>query len=895
MKFSKIFSQSSRLGTGILCFLLSTSLNTTTHAQSDYYWSDNHKIDLNEDKSSLILQFKAGSNIQSYFTQPINQLADVEIHTIKHRAILKFKTSHTVSLQDLIKQLNIPSDVLESASFGLKLNDGFQLWSTNNVVLQLRKDASISDINGILKEFNATVTTTKYNRTTIHVDDISQALPLANALYKEESVVWAHPDFYTPIKHHLTPSDTYYGNQFQMNNSNDIDCDAPEAWDITRGSSNIRVAVIDDGVETHQDLTTLNTSLGHSPINNGNGTPNASGAHGVACAGIVAASHNGIGVAGVAPNVELFSVNIFLGGETGNDLANSISYAKNNGADVLSNSWGFPNACNYSIDALNSALADAKNTGRNGKGCVIVFASGNDGNTCVSYPGNNPNVIAVGAITNTGNRASYSNRGSSLDISAPSNGGTASVYTTDRQGSAGYASGNYTSTFGGTSAACPLVSGVAALVLSTNGNLTSAQVQSILETTADDMGTSGFDVSFGHGRVNAHQAVLAAGGNSGGGGGGGGGTPTPSCVGNNVTLTLVTDNYGSETSWTLTNSSGATVESGSGYANNQTYTYNWNLADGNYTFTINDSYGDGICCSYGNGSYSLVSGSDNIKSGGSFTSSEATNFCTTGGSTGGGGGGTPACPAIDLSASTINAYGNGQDNGSGSVSNGVLTLANNAWKYIDYNYTVTANTVVEFEFYSTSQGEIQGLGFDTDNGISSNRTFRVYGSQNWGVGNYNDYSNAGSWKTYTIPVGQFYTGAFDRLFFVCDDDANNGGNASFRNVKVYESGACASSSFTPALFNGITAIQGTEAETASTSQGLTLYPNPTTHLLNVQLEQVQTGTRASIMDATGRLVWSNTITETLTQINTQAFAAGIYNLTITSADGTITTKRFVKK
>lgn len=104
---------------------------------------------------------------------------------------------------------------------------------------------------------------------------------------------------------------------------------------------------------------------------------------------------------------------------------------------------------------------------------------------------------------------------------------------------------------------------------------------------------------------------------------------------------MTTDNYGSETTWALTNSAGTTVASGGPYANNTTINETFSLGDGDYTFTINDSYGDGICCSYGNGSYSLTDGSGtSIVSGGSFTTSEATNFCIAGSGGGGGGGGT---------------------------------------------------------------------------------------------------------------------------------------------------------------------------------------------------------------------------------------------------------------
>ena len=207
-------------------------------------------------------------------------------------------------------------------------------------------------------------------------------------------------------------------------------------------------------------------------------------------------------------------------------------------------------------------------------------------------------------------------------------------------------------------------------------------------------------------------------------------TISQSCVGNNVSLTLTTDNYASETSWTLKNSSGATVQSGNGYNNNQTYTFNWNLPADSYTFIINDSYGDGICCAYGNGSYTLTAGSTTIKSGGSFTNSETTDFCTAG---------TP-CPTINLSSLSLKSYGGSQDVGTGSINGNTITIANNAWKYIDYNYNVTANTIIEFEFYSTDEGEVQGLGFDNDNGLSGNYTFRLYGTQNWAISNYKNYN-----------------------------------------------------------------------------------------------------------------------------------------------------------
>ena len=146
---------------------------------------------------------------------------------------------------------------------------------------------------------------------------------------------------------------------------------------------------------------------------------------------------------------------------------------------------------------------------------------------------------------------------------------------------------------------------------------------------------------FSEGQKTRMRALFAAGGareSFADGSTGGGGSTT--CQGTDVALSLTTDNYGSETSWELRNAAGTVVESGSGYANNTTYTFNWSLPADDYTFEIFDSYGDGICCSYGNGSYSLSSGGTTFASGGDFGSSEQQNFCTEG-TTGGTSCGTP--------------------------------------------------------------------------------------------------------------------------------------------------------------------------------------------------------------------------------------------------------------
>ncbi|MGK0188963.1 MAG: hypothetical protein ACI9R3_004779 [Verrucomicrobiales bacterium] len=146
---------------------------------------------------------------------------------------------------------------------------------------------------------------------------------------------------------------------------------------------------------------------------------------------------------------------------------------------------------------------------------------------------------------------------------------------------------------------------------------------------------------------------------------------------------------------------------------------------------------------------------------------------------------------INFDDYTVSPFDNSQDDGTYSIhgEGEEIRFKDNAWKSINFSYTVTADTVIEFEFKSTKQGEIHGIGFESDNSISSSRIFRVYGSQDWGWSNYDNYDNYGGsgWESYSIPVGQFYTGSFSKLVFVTDDDysGNGTGKSQFKNVRVF--------------------------------------------------------------------------------------------------------------
>ena len=233
-------------------------------------------------------------------------------------------------------------------------------------------------------------------------------LIIANMFFDSLDCEWATPDFTVQGEFFYDPpTDTYFQNQYYLHNTGqepipgegagvvDADIDALEAWDISLGNSDITVAVIDEGVEAHEDLQSSRILPGydfigfnyHNPSSDSDPSPDGNEAHGMACAGIIAASHNGTGVAGIAPNCKILPVKIgdYRGylPEQPSRVADAVDYAWHNGqADVINGSWGYyykyeelPKYLYPIRDAVNRAM----NQGREGLGTVCVFAAGNNG------------------------------------------------------------------------------------------------------------------------------------------------------------------------------------------------------------------------------------------------------------------------------------------------------------------------------------------------------------------------------------------------------------------------------------------------------------------------------------------------------------------------------------
>jgi thermitase len=348
-----------------------------------------------------------------------------------------------------------------------------------------------------------------------------QAKEKAKTYSASAKVAYAEPDFVAQALGN--PDDPGFVNQWGM-----VKIQAPQAWDVTTGSSHVAIAILDTGVDLdHPDLAgkiVSNINFSDSPT-----TDDVYG-HGTHVAGIAAAiTNNGVGVAGLGYSCTIMNVKVL--GDTGAGayswIASGIVWAADNGAEVINLSLGGLSASSTLEDAINYAW---------GKGVVIVAAAGNNGDTTPFYPAYYNSCIAVAATDGNDARASWSNYGDWVDVAAPG----LNIYSTLKYDSYGYKSG--------TSMASPHVAGLATLVFTTvsdsdgDGKLND-EVRAQIQATCDNIGVGGI----GSGRINAYRAVqttAATGTSAGIVTNAGDGTPvTGATVGDGV-RTAVTDANG---------------------------------------------------------------------------------------------------------------------------------------------------------------------------------------------------------------------------------------------------------------------------------------------------------------------------------------------------------------
>jgi subtilisin family serine protease len=423
---------------------------------------------------------------------------------------------------------------IRSASIAIIKNNS-NVGTCEDFFIKIKPNFNIGDFTNLLNYFSlvATDVSSDFGNLVYKISETRGGsrfcIERANIFYQTGKLIFSVPNFYE-FNPKLT-SDPLWNNQWNLLNTGQngtigTDVRAEPAWTITRGNG-INVAVIDDGVQlNHPDLANNMLPGFDATLQTGgtNGAPGTLGeSHGTSCAGIIAAvANNNIGISGIAPLSRIIPIRAFSTVSTTTDIVNTVwlaralNWARVNGADIISCSW----ENKLQSDLLEQSIIDATTFGRFGRGCIVVFAAGNTETNSLSYPANMQEVIAVGSLTMCNTRKSPnscdgvdswgSSYGNDLDLVAP---GVNIATLTNNNGT--------TTTFGGTSSACPLVSGIAALVLSINNNLTLDEVKRILYYSCNKVGPycynwnsnhplGGWNEQMGYGRINAFNAVQLA-------------------------------------------------------------------------------------------------------------------------------------------------------------------------------------------------------------------------------------------------------------------------------------------------------------------------------------------------------------------------------------------------
>lgn len=462
--------------------------------------------------------------------------------------VLKTKTPSGPNQRDTAKTiLNAEDDVQFAGRALIDPRSGEPVVYTENLFVKFRDGEKSEACRSLLDRYGLTLKQqVTYARNAYFVGAPANTgiavFDIAQRLLNEASVEFCHPELVRemrqrqvfPQQWHLKT--TTIGDKTITASSN-----VEAAWELSNGTGTI-IAVIDDGVDLdHEEFRGKIVAPRDVTRKTNNPRPGNGDNHGTSCAGVAAGNGN-FGASGVAPGARLMPIRL-ASGLGSQDEADAFVWAAQNGADVISCSWGPADGRWWDASdpvhqqvvplpaSTRLAINFALTKGRNGKGCVVCFAAGN-GNESVDNDGyaSNPQVIAVAASNDTSTRAAYSDIGNALWCAFPSSNGypslTPGIWTTDRTGTVGYnpggsgkgdTAGNYTNSFGGTSSACPGVAGVAALIIARNPDLRWDEVREVLKKSCDRIDEAGGKYNaegrsplYGFGRVNARKAVELA-------------------------------------------------------------------------------------------------------------------------------------------------------------------------------------------------------------------------------------------------------------------------------------------------------------------------------------------------------------------------------------------------
>ncbi len=494
----------------IFLLIILVTLCSTTMAQDTYYYSSGEKIPLQVDSQRLVT-ITPITEARPILTNGFELLSSSNGDKNHHRIYQYDNTIYSpTQARSLARQANQSVSAVQPCYVD---RNGTLLAPNGYIYIKLKSIADTLLLQNILIQYQLEVVSQPksmplwYSLRQLPTSNLS-AVDVANELYETGLFDSVSPSLSCNILEITYDEKAHEQWNFYNREYEDVDISVSSAWNYATGKG-IVIAIVDCGVDTtHNDLSAnihpfcYDTEMKDSIWMCYN-------IHATCCAGIAAAvRNNGIGIAGVAPDAKIMTIsNQLEASQPNNDdcemeLADGIFQAWKHGADIISCSW----KCSVQ-DCIKAALDSALLYGRNGKGCIIVKSAGNmeNNNYNITFPGTHNGVLTIGNITKNGTRAEKSCYGNNLLAVAP---GTDIWSTT---------TGNSMKICNGTSFAAPHVSGIAALILERNPNLTANQVREIIarnttkvggESAYSDMREFGsWRPKYGYGLVNAYEAV----------------------------------------------------------------------------------------------------------------------------------------------------------------------------------------------------------------------------------------------------------------------------------------------------------------------------------------------------------------------------------------------------
>ncbi|GHT89045.1 hypothetical protein FACS189474_5320 [Bacteroidia bacterium] len=461
------------------------------NAQDTYYYYKGQKINLITDKNYLnvINSNNVREDSKSEISNTLLQKFDLEFdNNMQYQDIkkLKFKSAPSkLEYSNTIEKLKHNSNRKYICPY-FERGGSVPIGTSNIFYVKLKNAADTLLLKNIANEKEVEIVKqvpfmSEWYVLSLGNSTFNHSVEASNYFYETGNFDDVDPAFMFNFSPNCT-NDPSFSNLWGLYNSSnpDFDINICDAWEYSQGA-NVIVAVVDDGIQRdHYELQfqmhplSFDSQAGTSPS-----AFDATRSHGTHVAGIIAAEKdNHLQGVGVAPGSKIMGISYnFTSSSLSADMASGISWAWQHGAHIITNSWGESSDADPSVfrtPILEDAIIDALTQGRAGKGCVVLFATGNlYSDNIIDYPANfHKDIIAVGAINSDGHRANYSHGGNELDIVAP---GTNILSTVPMNNSALKT---------GTSMATPHVAGVAALLLSRNPNLTREHVSNIIELTA---------------------------------------------------------------------------------------------------------------------------------------------------------------------------------------------------------------------------------------------------------------------------------------------------------------------------------------------------------------------------------------------------------------------------